>query len=59
MVAHCLIVEGPEGLIVVDTGFALQPRSRLNSLSAVSNQAIAVMLRRERVRARRPVGVNA
>ncbi|MFO1402772.1 MAG: patatin-like phospholipase family protein [Steroidobacteraceae bacterium] len=37
---------GVDVLIVVDTGFALQPRSRLNSLSAVSNQAIAVMLRR-------------
>lgn len=37
---------GVDVLIVVDTGFALQARKRLNSLPAVSNQAIAIMLRR-------------
>jgi NTE family protein len=37
---------GVDVLIVVDTGFALQPRRRLNSLPAVSNQSIAIMLRR-------------
>ena len=37
---------GVDVLIVVDTGFPLQKRARLNSLSAVSNQAIAIVLRR-------------
>ncbi len=37
---------GVDVLIVVDTGFALQKRSRLNSLPAVSNQAIAILLRK-------------
>jgi NTE family protein len=37
---------GVDVLIVVDTGTALQPRARLNSLPAVSNQAIAIMLRK-------------
>ncbi|MCC7460912.1 MAG: patatin-like phospholipase family protein [Gammaproteobacteria bacterium] len=35
---------GVDVLIVVDTGLALQTRGRLNSLPAVSNQAIAIML---------------
>jgi len=37
---------GVDVLIVVDTGFALQKRSHLNSLPAVSNQAIAIVLRK-------------
>jgi NTE family protein len=37
---------GVDVLIVVDTGFALQKRARLNSLPAVSNQAIAIVLRK-------------
>jgi NTE family protein len=37
---------GVDVLIVVDTGFALQKRQRLNSLPAVSNQAIAILLRK-------------
>ena len=34
-------------LIVVDAGFPLQPRSRLNSLTSVSNQALAILVRRD------------
>ena len=34
-------------LIVVDAGFALQPRGRLNSLASVSNQALAILVRRD------------
>jgi NTE family protein len=37
---------GVDVLIVVDTGTALLSRDHLNSLPAVSNQAIAIMLRR-------------
>lgn len=37
LVAHCLLIESPEGLILVDTGFGLQdvlkPWSRLNPFS--------------------------
>jgi NTE family protein len=34
-------------LIVVDAGFPLQPRSRLTSLASVSNQALAILVRRD------------
>jgi NTE family protein len=34
-------------LIVVDAGFALQTRDHLNSLSSVSNQALAILVRRD------------
>jgi NTE family protein len=34
-------------LIVVDAGFPLQPRDRLNSLTSVSNQALAILVRRD------------
>jgi NTE family protein len=37
---------GVDVLIVVDTGYALQNRRHLNSLPSVSNQAIAIMLRK-------------
>lgn len=37
---------GVDVLIVVDTGFALRERPELNSLPAVTNQAIAIMLRK-------------
>ena len=38
---------GVDVLIVVDAGFALQTRARLNSLPAVSNQALAILVRRD------------
>jgi NTE family protein len=34
-------------LIVVDAGFPLQTRDRLNSLTSVSNQALAILVRRD------------
>ena len=34
-------------LIVVDAGFPLQPRDHLNSLTSVSNQALAILVRRD------------
>ena len=34
-------------LIVVDAGFPLQPRSRLNSLTSISNQSLAILVRRD------------
>lgn len=34
-------------LIVVDAGFPLQTRGRLNSLTSVSNQALAILVRRD------------
>ena len=34
-------------LIVVDAGFPLQTRDRLNSLASVSNQALAILVRRD------------
>ena len=34
-------------LIVVDAGFALQTRDRLTSLASVSNQALAILVRRD------------
>jgi NTE family protein len=37
---------GVDVLIVVDTGFALRERPDLNSLPSVTNQAIAIMLRK-------------
>jgi NTE family protein len=38
---------GVDVLIVVDAGFPLQPRDRLNSLASVSNQALAILVRRD------------
>ena len=38
---------GVDVLIVVDVGFPLQPRNRLNSLTSVSNQALAILVRRD------------
>jgi NTE family protein len=38
---------GVDVLIVVDAGFPLQPRERLNSLTSVSNQALAILVRRD------------
>ena len=38
---------GVDLLIVVDAGFPLQPRDRLNSLASVSNQALAILVRRD------------
>lgn len=38
---------GVDVLIVVDAGFPLQPRERLNSLASVSNQALAILVRRD------------
>ncbi len=34
-------------LIVVDAGFPLQTRDRLNSLTSISNQALAILVRRD------------
>lgn len=38
---------GVDALIVVDAGFPLQPRDRLNTLTSVSNQALAILVRRD------------
>jgi NTE family protein len=38
---------GVDVLIVVDAGFPLQTRDRLNSLTSVSNQALAILVRRD------------
>jgi NTE family protein len=38
---------GVDALIVVDAGFPLQTRDRLNSLTSVSNQALAILVRRD------------
>jgi len=38
---------GVDVLIVVDAGFPLLPRDRLNSLTSVSNQALAILVRRD------------
>ena len=38
---------GVDVLIVVDVGFPLQSRDRLNSLTSVSNQALAILVRRD------------
>jgi NTE family protein len=38
---------GVDVLIVVDAGYPLQTRDRLNSLASVSNQALAILVRRD------------
>ncbi len=38
---------GVDVLIVVDAGFPLQTRDQLNSLTSVSNQALAILVRRD------------
>jgi NTE family protein len=38
---------GVDALIVVDAGYPLQERDRLNSLTSVSNQALAILVRRD------------
>lgn len=43
---------GVDVLIVVDAGFALQTRDKLTSLTSVSNQALAILVRRDADRQR-------
>ncbi|MFI4907957.1 MAG: patatin-like phospholipase family protein [Steroidobacterales bacterium] len=38
---------GVDLVIVVDVGFPLQPRNRLNSVTAISNQMLAILMRRK------------
>jgi NTE family protein len=47
---------GVDVLIVVDAGFPLQTRDRLNSLTSVSNQALAILVRRDVDRQRATLG---
>ncbi|HEX9474387.1 MAG TPA: patatin-like phospholipase family protein [Steroidobacteraceae bacterium] len=47
---------GVDVLIVVDAGFPLQTRDRLNSLTSVSNQALAILVRRDVERQRATLG---
>ena len=47
---------GVDVLIVVDAGFPLQTRERLNSLTSVSNQALAILVRRDVERQRATLG---
>ena len=47
---------GVDVLIVVDAGFPLQTRDRLNSLTGVSNQALAILVRRDVERQRATLG---
>ena len=47
---------GVDVLIVVDAGFPLQPRERLNSLTSVSNQALAILVQRDVRRQRATLG---
>lgn len=43
---------GVDVLIVVDVGFPLQPREKLNSVPVISNQMLAILIRRESERQR-------
>jgi NTE family protein len=47
---------GVDVLIVVDAGFPLLTRDRLNSLTSVSNQALAILVRRDVERQRATLG---
>ena len=47
---------GVDVLIVVDTGFPLRLRDKLNSLASVSNQALAILVRRDAERQRATLG---
>jgi NTE family protein len=47
---------GVDVLIVVDAGFPLQTRDRLNSLTSVSNQSLAILVRRDVQRQRATLG---
>ena len=47
---------GVDVLVVVDAGFPLQPRERLNSLASVSNQALAILVQRDVRRQRATLG---
>ena len=38
---------GVDILIVVDAGFPLQPRKNLNSLPSITNQMLAILLRKD------------
>jgi NTE family protein len=49
---------GVDVLIVVDAGFPLQTRDRLNSLTSVSNQALAILVRRDVQRQLATLGPN-
>ncbi len=43
---------GVDVLIVVDVGFPLQPREKLNSAPVISNQMLAILIRRDSARQR-------
>lgn len=47
---------GVDVLIVVDAGIGLQSRERLNSIASVSNQALAIMVRRDADQQRATLG---
>jgi NTE family protein len=47
---------GVDLLIVVDTGFPLRTREKLTSLTSVSNQALAILVRRDSERQRATLG---
>ncbi|MBS0388920.1 MAG: patatin-like phospholipase family protein, partial [Proteobacteria bacterium] len=49
---------GVDVVIVVDAGFPLLPRDRLNSLTSVSNQALAILVRRDVERQLATLGPN-
>jgi len=49
---------GVDVLIVVDAGFPLQTRDKLNSLTSVSNQALAILVHRDTERQRASLQAN-